>query len=51
MNTNLSTLSVLSSDEMQSVNGGGSSPFWNDFWDGVLADLKDFAAGFQDGVR
>jgi hypothetical protein len=48
MNTNLA-LSTLSSDEMRNVNGG--TTFWQDFWDGVLADLPGFAAGFHDGVR
>ncbi|HET6231954.1 MAG TPA: hypothetical protein VFE05_17915 [Longimicrobiaceae bacterium] len=40
----------LTQDEMESVNGG-SSPFWNDFWDGVLKDLQDMADGFHDAVK
>jgi hypothetical protein len=48
-----SQLSTLSESELRSVNGG--TTFWEDFWDGVYAnlskDMKDFADGFHDGVH
>ncbi|HET6764585.1 MAG TPA: hypothetical protein VFH27_12965 [Longimicrobiaceae bacterium] len=46
----MENLTSLTQSEMETVNGG-SSAFWNDFWDGVLVDLQDMANGFHDGIK
>jgi hypothetical protein len=37
--------------QMTAIDGGGSSAFWNDFWDGVLVDTQDILHGFAAGAR
>jgi hypothetical protein len=47
-------LTSLTSDEMLTVNGGGSQALgvdWDTFWDGVLVDLQDMAAGYHDAAN